>query len=345
MQYCPNCNAQLDDEVQTCHNCGAQVQGGVATDQGQYQQEDQYGQQPQEEYQQQPPGGSQQRPPRGPGQPPRESEKIGPLTRRQALYGAGGVVAVGAAWLLFGDDSNASGPEGTVRSYLDAVEAGDRDAAASYVHQDAPARQQFIDSAANPAGSFAGENVEVSITLEEAEVVSRESEPGPSNVEEFAIVETTITTYIESGGRSESDTSTSQVRLAKNSAGNWKLWGQAPSTTGQQTPAASLAFVFEPGSDGPGDGRLRITHEGGESLLASALRVSGDGINTVDSRPTNGFERRFSRLSSSLSASSMVSAGDEVQLEADTTYDVRVVWEDPGSENAATLASDEGPDA
>jgi len=344
MDYCPNCSAQLEEGALECHNCGAQFQSQSQTggepgqpQQGTQQQGRQANQQPHQT--QQPPG---QAPPPEQGQ--RQQNTIGPLTRRQALAAGGGVAVIAGAWLLGFGDSSSDSPESVVRNYLDAVEARDADAASNFVHQNSPAQDELITPL---SGGGEVSTDEYSITVDETEIVDRESEGTQGGVQEFATVETTFTTSIETDESSQSDTTTVQFRLARNSAGTWKLWSVSTSSTtvDDSRPAVNFEFDYASGSSGPGDGVLTITHTAGDSLEASTLFVRGDGVNTVGNGPRIDFSRRFDRLSSDRSPNSTISAGTEVQLEATSNYEVSVVWESQQSGNAAILAEDSGPDA
>ncbi len=379
MQYCPNCSAQLNDDALECHNCGAEFQprSRAGDDSGQHQQGDrhQHGrqgpgdqQQPQREGQprtQQPPegggdypnesGGPPQHQPRDgaqqppeqrplPGQGRRQQNKIGPLTRRQALAVGGGIAVMIGAWALGFGDSSSDSPERVVRDYLDAVEARDADAASTLVHQNSPAQDELVTPLSGADGQSSPDDLQYSLTVDQIEVVARESDPAQEDVGEFATVETTITTTIESDDTSQTNTNTVQFRLARNSAGTWKLWdvSSTSTTVDESTPAVSFEFDYDTESAGPGDGVLTITHVAGDSVEASALFVRGDGVNAVGNSPQSGFSRRFDRIAAGIDPSSRVGSGDRIQLAVTSDYEVRIVWESPESGNAVTLAEDIG---
>jgi hypothetical protein len=359
MQYCPNCSAQLNDDALECHNCGAEFQprsqgGQRQPKQGDQHQQGQTGQQGPRNQQPQQGGGHhpQQQPPHGAQQPPgqrpppeqRQQQKIGPLTRRQALAVGGGIAVMIGAWALGVTSSSSDNPERVVRDYLDAVEARDPDAASTLVHQDSPAQDELVTPLPGAAGESSDDELQYSITVDGTEVVDRESDPAQEGVQEFATVETTITTTIESPDTSQKNTNTVQFRLARNSAGTWKLWDVSTTSTtvDDATPAVSFDFDYAPGSSGPGDGVLTITHSSGDTIEASELFVRGSGVNRVGTDPMAGFSQRFDRISTDLGRTSSVSAGVSVRLEADSDYQVTVVWEgDP----AGTLGEASGPDA
>jgi hypothetical protein len=89
-----------------------------------------------------------------------------------------------------------------------------------------------------------------------------------------------------------------------------------------RTPQASFAFEYdEPARE------VTITHEGGDTFNdenAAALRVVGaDGQQSFDLP---------------------VTAGDSVTVSVDPGATVRVVWEAPGGDRTATVASFDVPD-
>jgi hypothetical protein len=354
MDYCPNCSAQLAEDALECHNCGAQFQPRSQPESGQPGQEPgqhgakqprqpnagqtaEQGQQPPRQHgAQRPPG---QTPPPGQDQ---QQDKIGPLTRRQALAVGGGLAVMVGAWALGFGNSAEESPESVVTEYVNAVEARDADAASTLVHQDSPDTDALI----NPANSQqpSGENTEYTLTVEETTVLGSETATDTAGVQEFATVETTVTTALKAESETESRTQTVQFRVAKNSAGTWKLWSVSAgtSTVDDSPPAVNFEFEYAPGSSGPGDGRLTITHVSGETIEASELFVRGSGVNRVGNDPTSEFSQRFDRISATLDSSSSVTAGVSVELEADSDYEVSVVWE---GNPASTLGQASGPDA
>lgn len=230
MQYCPNCSAQLNDDALECHNCGAQFQpqSGEGDEPGQPQQGGGQHQQQQPRHgaqqppEQRPPPEQGQRPPAQQGQ--RQRNKIGPLTRRQALAVGGGIAVMVGAWALGYGDSSSDSPESVVRNYMDAVEARDPDATSTLVHQDSPAQEELVRPLSGAGGQSSTDERQYKITVDRTEVVDEETETTQDGVTEFATVETTITISIESDEMSETNTNTVRFRLARNSAGTWKLW-------------------------------------------------------------------------------------------------------------------------
>jgi len=354
MDYCPNCSAQLEEGALECHNCGAQFQprsqpasGEAGQERGQPETRQprqpsaghttEPGHPPRQQGAQQPPG---QAPPPEQGQ--QQQEKIGPLTRRQALAAGGGIAVIVGAWALGFGNSASESPESVVVEFVNAVEAGDADAASTLVHQDSPDTDALISPANRQQPS--GEDGEYTLTVDETTVLGRETATETAGVQEFATVETTVTTELKTEAQTDSSTQTVQFRVAKNSAGTWKLWSvSTPSTTVDDSqPAVNFEFEYAPASSGPGDGRLTITHASGDTIEASELFVRGTGVNLTGNDPTPDFSQRFDRISTDLDRTSSVSAGVSVRLEANSDYQVTVVWE---GNPASTLGEASGPDA
>jgi flagellin-like protein len=105
----------------------------------------------------------------------------------------------------------------------------------------------------------------------------------------------------------------------------------------QTAPQASFTFDYDNtgGSATPdlgSDGDLTMTHDGGDSVPNSRLKVT-DGSSTFDGDGGN------------LWSSSPVSAGDSATASIDSDDTVRITWQSQNGENTATLATFNGPDA
>jgi flagellin-like protein len=84
---------------------------------------------------------------------------------------------------------------------------------------------------------------------------------------------------------------------------------------------------------GGGDGTTTITHDGGDTIEASNLKISDDGGN----QETWG-------SCGSVSVTD-VSAGNTVKVEMDSDDTVRVVWTNTQGTDSATIGKFAGPDA
>ena len=113
----------------------------------------------------------------------------------------------------------------------------------------------------------------------------------------------------------------------------------------QNNPAPTVSFDFEYDGTGSGNGDLTIVHEDGAELDGANIFVRGSGL--AETGQWDG--------SSTLNGSppNPIQAGDSYQLQdssgtgdqTSSDYVVRIVWEDPDSDQTSTLDTDEGPDA
>jgi flagellin-like protein len=108
-------------------------------------------------------------------------------------------------------------------------------------------------------------------------------------------------------------------------------------------PQASFSFDYDSGASsatcGDGtissdEGKLTITHDGGDKISASQMRLVG---------MSDGDENFWD--CGSVSKASDVTAGDSVDVEAANDDTVRVVWESSNGGDTATLGKWTGPDA
>jgi hypothetical protein len=115
------------------------------------------------------------------------------------------------------------GPGGAVKSYYSAASNGNFEQAASLVHAESPSR----DSLTN----FEGTNPdEIDVSIDSVESLN-ETESGLSYdanstgvVQEFEVLEVTLTVSRTAFGEEQTDTSEQRVVMAKNTDGEWKLW-------------------------------------------------------------------------------------------------------------------------
>jgi len=115
---------------------------------------------------------------------------------------------------------------------------------------------------------------------------------------------------------------------------------------GTVQPSATISDDYTASdSDAGGSPSVTLTHDSGDTLTASEVVVRGSGLN--DSSGSSIDEIRFDNdtaLVSGLSGSEM-SSGQSVKVNVTSSYDANVVWDPEPSDESATLAEIEGPDA
>ena len=110
------------------------------------------------------------------------------------------------------------------------------------------------------------------------------------------------------------------------------LGGQADDVA----PNTNFQFDYD-GSD-----ELEISVSGGQSVQASQLTFSGEGLSGTDFVGNEWWEVPTSGASSG----SQLSAGDSVSSTGvPTNYEIEVIWTSEDGGTSSTLASDSGPDA
>ena len=108
----------------------------------------------------------------------------------------------------------------------------------------------------------------------------------------------------------------------------------------QDDPAPTANFDFEYDSTAQ---ELTITHTDGDEIDASQIFVRGELDSSVTALGTDPPDDWESLTSNSVGS---VAAGNSVTLSSVTdSYVVRIVWEDPDSDQTSTLSTDSGPDA
>jgi ketosteroid isomerase-like protein len=137
------------------------------------------------------------------------------MQRREYL--AGVVAASSIAIAGCGGGSGSSGPTGVIEDFVSAINDGDGEAARDLYHEDSPGQPpQNIE-----------QSEQLDFTLDSAETV--DEDPGYSadeydNVDEFQVVEATISISGEMMGEEVDESETSNIVVAKNSDGEWKIW-------------------------------------------------------------------------------------------------------------------------
>jgi len=92
-----------------------------------------------------------------------------------------------------------------------------------------------------------------------------------------------------------------------------------------------------------GDGLLTIIHSGGDVIPSQALFIQGENIAESGRNPTGGVYLNWGVLTDASGTEDVV-AGDSVELDAMSDYEVGVVWDSQTSDSSAVLSEDEGPD-
>jgi len=134
----------------------------------------------------------------------------------------------------------------------------------------------------------------------------------------------------------------------------------------QATPTASFTFDYTQNQDPDAvsdqdKNYLDVTHDGGDTIRANELYMRGSNFANVDlddsasdvsaSETYNdegngpGAQWNPAETSTTKGDESAVAAGDNIVVQADTDYDIRVVWQPGGGDTSATLGQDTGPDA
>jgi len=82
-------------------------------------------------------------------------------------------------------------------------------------------------------------------------------------------------------------------------------------------------------------------HSDGDTLGANATYIRGEGLNSTGTDGELG-----SNWGGEFDGDEFV-AGESIDVNTDSNadYTVRIVWEDPDSDQTSTLDTDEGPDA
>lgn len=112
----------------------------------------------------------------------------------------------------------------------------------------------------------------------------------------------------------------------------------------ETAPQASFSFDYEEGAsagptcdgtDGNNDGQLQITHDGGATLDAQQLNItgsseSGENVALTDCGYSSGDD---------------ITAGDDVLIDVSSNNTIRMVWANEQGTTSATLSRWQGPDA
>jgi len=109
----------------------------------------------------------------------------------------------------------------------------------------------------------------------------------------------------------------------------------------QTTPTASFGFDYKSGND-----HVVVSHESGESIAHDSLTIRGENL---DSDNGEVGDQENWPPGQATGSSSKVVAGDTVNVGVDDSngdaYEIDIIYQEPGSDQSSTLASDSGPDA
>lgn len=361
MTQCRECGADLPPEQSFCQNCGAPVEsppssrettqgqpppgqrgqggthqpgdhqprtthqsGGPSQGQGSHPQQSpppQQGQPQQSGRTQQPnqpagggPGGP---PPRGPQQGNAEDDGI---DRRTLLIGGAGLTAILAGGFLLLGDGSADDPESVVEQYYEALYDADIESANELIHEDSPDGRFDVDELSADDQEYL-ENTEFAV--EETKLLEDELDN-----EDRTVVEITYTVNPPDGNE---ESRTQKIELRRQD-GEWKIWAPYPrDQVTQQMPSVAFEFDYDAST-----GTLTITHTAGETVQAGQLRIAGENIAREDYWYT---------FAPDYGPSTEIAAGDSIEIGAQSTADVQLVWESPSDDTSATLADFQGPDA
>lgn len=214
------------------------------------------------------------------------------------------------------DDSGGDSRLELAEEFVFAVLTGDGDAATELLHPDAPLRDLNFENQ-EPDGLE-------DVTIEESELIEEDGDSATVRLAFRAVVDGTE--------RSE------EVGLElRRSAGAWTVWDtvQLPDDSpdgGPDEVVPQVSFAIEYDSD---ERALTITHQGGDTVVASNLSVYGDGIER-----TGTWEELGGTTSGTSDGEPSVTAGDRVTVGVTSEYSVRVVWE--SGQDSATLATKTG---
>jgi flagellin-like protein len=124
--------------------------------------------------------------------------------------------------------------------------------------------------------------------------------------------------------------------------------GLGDSTT--VSPQASLDSDYDSDTS-----NLTITHNSGDSVVASEVYLRGSGFNNTGTTWQNFSDNSTTltgsgaywdaTVSGEVENSDAVTAGDRLEVRAANDYELRVVWESTEGDTSDTLLEDEGPQA
>jgi hypothetical protein len=90
---------------------------------------------------------------------------------------------------------------------------------------------------------------------------------------------------------------------------------------------------------------MRGSNFGASFTPDSSVSISQSEVTYRGSSPGETWSGQNGDMSASKGDESAVAAGDNINVQADSDYDVRVVWQPGSGDQSATLGQDSGPDA
>ena len=103
-------------------------------------------------------------------------------------------------------------------------------------------------------------------------------------------------------------------------------------------PTASFDFDFDNSND-----QVTVTHEDGDEIAAANLFIRGEQIDA-----SSTFGSSADQTWSNAGGVDPAAAGQSITIDLSSPSDeyvIRMVWEDPDSDQTSTLSTDEGPNA
>lgn len=152
------------------------------------------------------------------------------------------------------------------------------------------------------------------ITVEQIETVAKRED------DDRVLVSATVTWETAEG-----DTTSTEYLELRTEDDAWRVWDEMTVVA----PATSFDYTFD-------DGQLEILLVGGESIEAGNLDVTGSGI---------GDEGSWAELSEEYEADTTIYAGDSLTLEAESDFEIELVWLSPEWEVPEAISDASGPDA
>jgi flagellin-like protein len=121
---------------------------------------------------------------------------------------------------------------------------------------------------------------------------------------------------------------------------------------GDQTstqPQASFSWDY---NENGGDGYVKITHDGGDTIKDTELYLRGSGFSSssigadwTDSSSGDSWDSVAGNVSGDKDGESAVVSGDSATAAVDNDYELRLVYEAAEGDSSATLSEDDGPEA
>lgn len=115
----------------------------------------------------------------------------------------------------------------------------------------------------------------------------------------------------------------------------------------QVSPQASIDTDYD-----AGESDLTITHNSGDAIIATEVYLRGSDFNKSNANynwskynQSQGGNYWSASLSGEVENQEAVTAGDRLEVGANDTYELRVVWESSEGDTSDTLIEDTGPQA